>query len=414
MPTPVTEREWPQLDTMDPTLRGAAVDATLGELARRAPIAQAPLGYVTLSHALGEVLLRTKGATFPGMVLAELFGVTEGPLRTEMERNVLHVNGDEHRRLRTKVGPSFTPRAADRWRPLIRATFEALCDDLPERFDAVGALAQPFPAQVIATVMGAPLSDAPRLADWSQRIQRQFDAEALTNDRADIDAACAEFYDWAYALLARRKASPPQDDLLGQLMTTDLDDDEVVNLALNVLVGGVDTTQSQLAQALRLFAEHPDQWELLQERPELLPQAVEEVLRVAPITPFTARITHEDVVAGDHVFPTGTVVMVCAHTANRDPAVFGEDADRFRITRERAGRVLTFGAGIHYCLGVNLARAELEEALGVLSRRWGTLELDGDPTFGSITGIYGLDVLPVKVSRPGRGSRRPPAAAPVG
>ena len=404
MSTPVTELELPQLDTMDPALRGDAVDRVFGEVAKQGPVAQAPLGFVVLSHAAGEVLLRTKGATFPGMVLADLFGVTEGPLRVEMERNILHLDGDVHRRLRSKVGPSFTPRAADRWRPLIRETVEDLVAGLPgTEFDLVAELAQPFPARVIATVMGAPLADAPRLADWSQWIQRQFDADALTHERPRIEQACAEFYDWAYALLAQRKVAPPQDDLIGQLLTTDLDDDELVNLVLNVLIGGVDTTQSQLAQALRLFAEHPDQWALLHERPELLPQAVEEVVRFAPITPFTARITHEDVEAGGVTFPAGTVVMVCAHTANRDPAVFGDDAERFDITRERAGRVLTFGAGIHYCLGVNLARAELEEALGVLSRAWARDELAGEPRFGTITGIYGLDALPLRVSPRGRG-----------
>ena len=127
---------------------------------------------------------------------------------------------------------------------------------------------------------------------------------------------------------------------------------------LNVLVGGVDTTQSQLAHALRLFADHPEQWALLAEQPELAPRAVDEVLRFEPITPFTARIAMEDVEYRDVLFPEGTVVLVCAFTGNRD----GEP-DGFDITAERKGKPLTFGAGIHYCLGANLARAELQEAL---------------------------------------------------
>ena len=170
-----------------------------------------------------------------------------------------------------------------------------------------------------------------------------------------------------------------------------LSDVELVNLVLNVLVGGVDTTQSQLAHALRLFSDHPEQWALLAEQPELAPRAVDEVLRFEPITPFTARIAMEDVTYRDVLFPEGTVVLVCAFTGNRD----GEP-DGFDITAERRGKPLTFGAGIHYCLGANLARAELQEALNFLAPRTQGLALDGEPEYGTIDGIYGLDALPIR------------------
>jgi cytochrome P450 len=161
---------------------------------------------------------------------------------------------------------------------------------------------------------------------------------------------------------------------------------------LNVLVGGVDTTQSQLAHALRLFAEHPDQWERLAREPELAPGAVEEVVRYEPITPFTARIALEETEYRGVTFPEGTVVLVCAHTGNRDEA----GGDDFDIAAARAGKPLTFGAGPHYCLGANLARAELQEALRFLAPRMGGLKLDGEPDYGTIDGIYGLDVLPIR------------------
>jgi cytochrome P450 len=166
---------------------------------------------------------------------------------------------------------------------------------------------------------------------------------------------------------------------------------------LNVLVGGVDTTQSQLAHALRLFAGHPEQWELLAREPERAANAVSEVIRVAPVTPFTARIAAEEITYRDVVFPEGTLLFVCAHAANRDPEGGGATFD---ITREGAGkRALTFGAGIHYCLGANLARAELAEALAYLAPRMPGLELAGDPGFDSVHGIYGLTELPVRWQR---------------
>jgi len=159
----------------------------------------------------------------------------------------------------------------------------------------------------------------------------------------------------------------------------------------------VDTTQSQLAHALRLFATHPEQWELLAARPELAPRAVEETLRFEPITPFTARLLHQEIEYRGVSFPPDTVVMVCAFTGNRD-GVEG-DPDTFDITAERGdAKPLTFGAGIHYCLGANLARAELQEALTFLPARMTGLELDGKPELGSIHGIYGLERLPLRWS----------------
>jgi cytochrome P450 len=167
-----------------------------------------------------------------------------------------------------------------------------------------------------------------------------------------------------------------------------------MNLVLNVLVGGVDTTQSQLAHGLRVFAAHPDQWELLAERPELAPAAVEELLRYEPITPFTARLLHEEVEYRGVTFPADSIVMVCSFAGNRD-GVEG-DPEAFDITADRGdAKPLTFGAGIHYCLGANLARAELQEALAFLPARMPGLALGGEPELGSIHGIYGLERLPV-------------------
>jgi cytochrome P450 len=332
------------------------------------------------------------------MKIAELFGIDEGPLYEEIRRNILHLNGDDHGRLRNLVNPAFTPRAADRWRPRMREFLRDLWEPVASagRCDFVTAVAKPYPSLTIAAVMGAPLDDAPRLHEWSLWIQRQFDAPSLMRERERIERAVEEFYDYARHLLERRRSSPG-DDLISTLIAAShegdrLSDVELVNLVLNVLIGGVDTTQSQLAQAVRLFAEHADQWELLREQPELVPQAVEEVLRYEPITPFTARILLEDVEYRDVTFPKDTVLMVSAVTANREP-----DGEEFDIAADRGGaKPLTFGAGIHYCLGANLARAELQEGLAYLAPRMRDLQLDGPPEFGSVHGIYGLEGLPIR------------------
>jgi cytochrome P450 len=400
----VADLELPELDFFAPDLKGARFHETMTALSERGWLATSPIGYFVLDREAAAFFLRTRAATFPGMKIAEMFEVPEGPLFEQMRRNILHLNGDDHRRLRNLVNPAFTPRAANRWRPAMRGFLERLWEPLATagRCEFVGAFAKPYPSLTIATVMGAPLEDAPKLYEWSNLIQRQFDGPSLMNEREAIERACAEFYEWAGELIERRRADPA-DDLISTLIAAvtpahppdRLSDVECMNLVLNVLVGGVDTTQSQLAHAVRLFAEHPDQWRLLAERPELAPAAVEEVLRYEPITPFTARLLHDEVEYRDVTFPAGTVLMVCAFTGNRD-GVDGE-AGSFDITADRGdAKPLTFGAGIHYCLGANLARAELQEALAFLPARMPGLELDGEPEIGSVHGIYGIDSLPVR------------------
>jgi cytochrome P450 len=168
-----------------------------------------------------------------------------------------------------------------------------------------------------------------------------------------------------------------------------------VGLVRDALNGGIDTTQSQLAHGVRLFADHPDQWSLLAEDPALAPAAAEEVLRFEPVAPFTTRVLLEDVVYRDVEFPKDTVVAVSQFSANRDL----EDGDplSFDITADRgSGKALTFGAGPHFCMGANLARAELQEGLAFLASNLRDLELDGAPVYGTITGLYGLESLPVR------------------
>jgi cytochrome P450 len=394
----VSELDLPVLDYTDAALRGPAFHPRMAELRAQGWLAATPLGAVVLEREAAELFLRSRSTTFPGRKLAEIFGIETGPLAEELRRNILCIDGDDHRRLRNLVNPAFTPRAADKFRPAMRTYLSELWAAVRDdgRCEFVDAFAKPYPSLVIATVMGAPLADAPRLHHWSNWIQKQFDAEALMTQRPLIEEAVVEFYAYADELLAARRHDPGE-DLVSTLLAAEADGDrlsdvECVNLVLNVLIGGVDTTQSQLAHAVRLLAEHPDQWAALRADPSLAPSAVEEALRYEPITPFTARIVVEDMEVRGVSFPAGTVVFVASVTANRDDV---PDPDRFDITRSGGPRMTTFGAGIHYCLGANLARAELQEALAFLAAHIERLELDGDPAYGGVTGIYGLEALPL-------------------
>jgi cytochrome P450 len=417
-PRLVSELELPTFDSTDPSIRGDRFHEVMRGLRAQGWVARDPFGYVVLDRESAEFFLRTRSAIFPGMKIAEIFGVSEGPLYEEMRWNILHINGGDHTRLRSLVNPALSPRAVERYRPAMKRFLQELFERVAGggarggetggsvSCDFVEAFAKPYPSMVIADVMGAPLEDAPRLHHWSNWIQRQFDAGSMANERDGIEAAVEEFYAYAEALVRDRRKSPG-DDLVSTLIEAEeegekLSDVECINLVFNVLVGGVDTSQSQLAHAIRLLAEHPDQWALLARDTSLAEQAVEEALRYEPITPFTARILVEDVSHRDVTFPEGTIVLVSAFTGNRDLAPAEQGAggpERFDITADRGrARALTFGAGVHYCLGANLARLELQEGLAFLAEHLKGLELDGEPQYESISGIYGLAELPIKFS----------------
>ncbi len=369
----------------------------LAETRQRGWLAKSPLAYIVLDRDAGEFFLRSRKTAFPGRQIAEFFGVTGGPLAEHIDANILNLGGEQHRRLRALVGPALTPRAADRWRPVMRGFLEQLWAQaaLHGGCDFVATVARPYPSLAIATVLGAPRQDAERLHAWSSWVQRQFDIRALETSREDIERAVTEVEDYVTALLEARRAAPAGDLISELLAARDQGDRlsaaECVQLVTNLLAGGIDTTAGQLAHAIRLFAAHPGQWALLAAEPALVPRAVEEVLRFEPVTPFTARICLEQVEHRDVIFPAGTIVAVCAERANRQ----GEDGETFDITAPRESRLLTFGAGTHYCLGANLARAELEEALAFLAPRTPGLALDGPPQLGGIEGVYGVDKLPI-------------------
>ena len=397
-----TELELPQLDHTDPALRGDEYRAAMLELrGHDGWLAKNPFGYTVLDRESGEFFLRTRQAVFPGLTIAQLFEISDGPLHEEIVKNIININGDDHGRLRKLVNPALSPRSVERYRPAMRRFLEQLLDQVAAdgRFDFVDGIAKPYPSMVIAEVMGAPLSDAPRLHHWSNWIQRQFDPASLISERELIERAVAEFYAYENELIPARRRSPGE-DLISSLIEAEeegdrLSDDELRNLVLNILVGGVDTSQSQLAHAIRLLAEHPGQWQLLRSDPRgRALAAVDEALRYEPITPFTARITIEELEHRGVTFPAGSIVLVSAWHANRD----GIGDDEFDIAADRPrARALTFGAGIHYCVGANLARAEMQEALALLAERIEILTLDGAPEFGTPSGIYGLERLPVRI-----------------
>jgi cytochrome P450 len=396
----ISELDLPRLDYLDPELRGDRFHDVMLGLAEESWIAKWDLGCFVLDREAAGFFLRTDKAAFPGVRILELVGITDGPLYESLSNNIISLTGDQHRRLRKLVHGSFTPKAADRYRPAMREILAELHEAVRGEgaCDFVSAFAKPYPARMIATVIGAPPGDAARLHELSNLLQSQFDAIALATRREELEAAAVEFDEYVERLVTARREDLG-DDLVSRLIAAEeegdrLSHDECVGLVRDALNGGIDTTQSQLAHGVRLFADHPDQWELLGREPERAPAAAEEVLRFEPVAPFTTRILLEDVEYRGVEFPKDTIVTVSQFNANRD--LGNGDASSFDIAADRgSGKALTFGAGPHFCMGANLARAELQEGLAFLAAHLERLALDGEPEYGTITGLYGLEALPI-------------------
>jgi cytochrome P450 len=394
------DADLPFLAHDDPDFASERFHDVVEDLARRTWLVRSDLGYLVLGREQGMALLRDRRLSFPAVELLELQGLTDGIIHERTVKGLMTQSGPPHARLRRLVTGAFTPRQVERLRPRLREYLEGLWQDIAPagRCDAVTALARPLPSMAIAELLGVP-GDAALLARWSASLQAVFDMD-MDARRAEIEAAYEEVRNYTADLVARRREQPG-DDLMSALVHYERDgdrltDDEIYTLAASIISGGTDTTESQLAHGLRLFADHPEQWDLLGNDPALAEQACQEVLRFEPIVPFTARLVREELEVEGIVFPAGTVLFVCAATANRDPQTY-TDPGRFDITADRGGaQVVTFGFGAHFCAGSHLARAEIIEALTFLAPRMRDLRPDGEPSFGTPAGIYSMHRLPLR------------------
>jgi cytochrome P450 len=358
-------------------------------------------GYEVLRYEDATAVLRDKRWHSAVSRIPELMGITNKDFLERQQVSILSAEGDMHTRLRRLVAPAFSPRAADRLRPFMREVISGLVDKVADsgRADFAKDICEPYPIPIICELLGAPKKDWQLFSRWAEDILEIFSADVV--DKLDLIMRTQdELGDYTRGLIAERR-SKPADDLLTDLIAAEeagdkLSNDELVMMVNAVIVGGTDTTRNQLGCAVALFAEHPDQWALLADRPELAPRAVEEAMRYFGAVRGTARFASCEIEYRDVLFPTGTFMAVALADANRDPAVFSEP-EAFDITSEPAGQPqMTFGSGIHYCLGAALARAELQEALPLLAQRMPKLAIDGDITWKPEgVGIFGPARMPV-------------------
>ena len=364
-------------------------------------LAKTEIGYSVLTYESVMGILRDKRWQSAIGFIAQLQGITNETFMSRRRESILSAEGEVHVRLRRLVAPAFSPRSADRLRPFMREVVNGLIDDVAQtgRAEVVRDICEPYPIPIICELLGAPKEDWKLFSRLATDVLRIFGSD-LATELPTIMAAQEELDEYTRGLIAERR-SVPLDDLLTDLISAEeagdkLSTEELVMMVEAVIVGGTDTTRNQLGLALALFAEHPDQWELLRNDPSLAPRAVEEVMRYNGAVGGTIRFASEDIEYNGVLFPKGTFMSTSMATGNFDAAVFPEP-NTFNILRPPVGQPhLSLGAGIHYCLGASLARAELQEAFTVLSERMPQLRLDGPVEYKSTgVGIFGPSSLPI-------------------
>ena len=370
-------------------------------LSKESWIAKGVFAYPIFKYEDCVAILRDKRWHSAAALAAEAFGVNDPRLKERRRESILSAEGDVHTRLRRLVAPSFSPRAADRLRPFMREVMNSLIDPVAKngKCDLATDICDPYPIPIICELLGAPKKDWQLFSRWAEDVLRIFNATA-SEELDIIFKAQDELGEYTRQLIADRR-SRPADDLITSLIAAEeagdkLDEAELEMMVEAVIVGGTDTTRNQLGCSIALFAEHPEQWKLLAEQPELAGKAVEETMRYFGAVRATGRFASEDIEYKGVLFPKGTLVTPSLSIANRDETVFN-DANIFDITREPAGQPqMTFGSGIHYCLGAALARAEQQEALPIMAQRMKNLRIDGAVTWKpSTVAIFGPENMPI-------------------
>ncbi|MDX3356820.1 cytochrome P450 [Streptomyces sp. ME01-24h] len=367
-----------------------------------------PSGQWLIPHfADVSALLRDRrlGRTYLHRFTHEEFGRTapppeHEPFTTLNGNGLLDLEAPDHTRIRRLVSKAFTPRTVERLTP----TVQRLAGELVERLvaegggDLVATVAEPLPVAVIAEMLGIPAADRHLLRPWSADIVGMFELNPSQEAAGKAVRASQEFSAYLRELIAERRRSPGEDLISALIAAHDqgdrLSEQEMVSTCVLLLNAGHEATVNTTANGWWTLFRHPEQLARLRAAPrELLPTAIEELLRFDTPLQMFERWVLDDIEVGGTVIPRGSEVALLFGSANRDPERFA-DPDRLDLSRADNPHI-TFGAGIHYCLGAPLARIELAASFTALLRRTPRLELTAEPAWNEGYVIRGLRELRV-------------------
>ena len=327
--------------------------------------------------------------------------------RDDDTRSMLGLDPPDHTRLRGLVSRAFTPRQIAKMEDRVRATAHALLDEVDgdAEFDLMADLAAPLPTVVIAEMIGVPGEDRDQFKVWSDRIARTLEPNLTPRENQLANEASNALGDYFSRIIEQRRDAP-RDDLVSKLIEAEeegdhLTTDEMQATLQLLLVAGNETTTNLIGNGMLALLRHPDQLQLLREQPELMPNAIEELLRYDSPVQVDGRTALEDVEIGGRMARKGSGVTLLIGGANRDPEEF-ERPEELDVTREDAGNI-SFGRGIHHCLGAPLARLEGKVAFEALFERYGEIQLGAPrPRYKRNIVLRGLESLPIRAG--GRGS----------
>jgi cytochrome P450 len=309
----------------------------------------------------------------------------------------------DHNRLRKLLQRPFGPRQIEGLRQMVRERVDAALAELAPRgaMDVIDDFAYPLPVGVFCEMFGIPDEDSPKVREWIGAVARNLDPVLSREEREHTQQLIDELYEYLDGQIDLKRAHPA-DDVMTQLVQPDADGDvmtrdELVAQIVTIYVAGHEPTTSLIGTGLLALLRHPDQLALLRAQPELLPNAIHELLRYDGPNQFVRRIALREMTLGERTVAAGDVLYVCVGAANRDPARWG-DPDTVRIDRSDAAHHLQFGAGIHTCVGTHLARLQAEIALGALVTGLDDVELAAEPAWSDRMVLRGLRSLGVAFS----------------
>ena len=389
------------------------------ELRRSAPVHydEATDHWLISRYADVDALLRDRrfGRTYVHVATHEEMGRRpppewHDPFWDLINAGILDMEPPDHTRVRKLVSKAFTPRFVEGLRPRVQAIFDRLVDEVAGagEFDMLPALAEPLPVTVIAEMLGVPDADQHLLRPWSGDIVKMYELNPSVPSQEDAVRASAEFAAYLRELARDRRTRPGEDLISGLVHVIDegerLSEDELVGTCVLLLNAGHEATVNSTLLGWRALFRNPDRLRQLRDDRSLLPSAIEELLRYQTPLPMFERWVLEPFELHGVSIPKGAELGLLFDSANRDPDVFDEP-DELRLDR-RPNPHLTFGAGIHFCLGAPLGRMELQISFGTLLERCPDLALVEEPRFRPNYVIRGLEGLRVTTS----GATRPAAA----